>query len=84
MTRRQRHELSTVAEVGCATADEQRARACLDHRCEGGMEFALASGFHEQDLPPDGATCCFHLSQHNCEFRLVRILQHGDDSGFRN
>ena len=30
------------------SADEQRAGAGMDHRCEGGFEFALACGFHAE------------------------------------
>jgi hypothetical protein len=28
----------------------------LDDRREGGIEFAFVRGFHDQDLPSDGAT----------------------------
>ena len=71
-----------MAEVGCATADEQRARACLDHRCEGGMELALASGFHGQNCRPMArpAVSTSRNTIVNCGYH--GLLQHGDDSGF--
>ena len=33
--------------------DEQRADARLDEGCKGGVDFALAAGFHDQDFQPE-------------------------------
>jgi hypothetical protein len=53
------------------------------HDCgKSGIEIAFTRRFHDQDLPPDGATCCLYVSQLKLELRLVRVSQDRDDGGF--
>src|SRR5262245_5647811 len=58
---RQRGELSTLAEEIWTAADEQPARALLDHPRKSGMEFALVGNFHNQDSPANRLTGLLHL-----------------------
>ena len=50
VAKRQRGELSTSAEEIWSAADEQPARALLDHRRKSGMEFALVGNFQQSGL----------------------------------
>ena len=80
----QRDELPTSGEEERTAENEQRTGARLHERREGSIEFAFTCGFHDQDLPPDGATCRLTLSQLNFDLRLVRVHQHGNDGGLGN
>src|SRR5947209_8610873 len=81
---RQRHELSALAEEIWTSADEQPPDARLHDRRKRSLEFSVACGLHNQDLPTDGTTRFLQISQLGLGFRTVRVMQRGDDGSLRN
>jgi hypothetical protein len=86
MAGRQRDDFLTLDVVKRTSANEQRASASLDNRCEGSVDCAFVPGFHNQDLPSERVRRRLHVPQLGLDIANVRgrVPQKGDDGGLRN
>ena len=59
-----------------AGADVQRASPELDERCKGGLNFAVAANFENDELLPDRLRGGLHVSSLRLGIRTVRVHEH--------
>jgi hypothetical protein len=83
MTRRQRHELLTLAVEEHVAADDERPGSQLDGG-EGGVDLAFAAGLPDIELHPLRVRRFPHVSDDAFGIRIVRVHQQGDHPGLGN
>ena len=83
-TRRQRHQLITIAIEQRTRTDNQRACLAFDKGAESGFELTIVANFCDSKLPPDGGCRCKHVAQHPLTHYGTRVRKVSDHRRLRS
>src|SRR5262249_842512 len=78
---RKTNDLVATALKECVRTDQERASLLLRKRCECGIETTSTVNTHDQDLLPERARRCLHLSRVDLGVRIIGVHQHADQRG---